>query len=105
MHTKYYFKLVGKTPVRCKDVVEWSLWFLTADRIVEQTYVCDYEVSTVFLGIDYSFLEEVPLEVPPLLFETIIVRKNSREKVYCKRFETWDEAVEGHEKAIEFLKT
>ena len=54
----------------------------------------DIRVSTVFLGLDHGFGAE-----EPVLFETMIFGGEYDE--YCERYCTWDEAVEGHAKAVE----
>lgn len=64
----YRYILVGQTPVPCEDLLEWGHWFETAERRVALTFVGDYEISTVFLGLDHSFLNRGE----PLLFETMI---------------------------------
>jgi len=64
-------------------------------RSVAQTDVDNGEisVSTVFLGLDHSFGYG-----PPVLFETMIF--GGPEDGYQERYTTWDEAVEGHKKAV-----
>ena len=84
------------------DVVEVSLqqWGRFFEKIGNRRVAFDkvgvYLVSTVFLGIDHNFLEEGP----PHLFETMIFKAGSNQDLYCERYATWDEAVEGHERAV-----
>ena len=56
-------------------------------------------VSTVWLGIDHNYFGG-----RPLLFETMVFsdNKNYQER-YCDRYSTWDEAIEGHKKAIQWV--
>lgn len=42
-------------PVCEPDVVKWSKWFETNQRIVGRDEIGKSTVSTVFLGIDYNF--------------------------------------------------
>jgi hypothetical protein len=87
-----YYELIGQTAVPVHgDVLEWAQKFETMDRRVAETRlfgICD--VSTVFLGLDYSWGGG-----PPLLFETMAFW-------YCEggyeqeRCSTWLEAQEQH---------
>lgn len=56
-------------------------------------------VSTVWLGIDHQY----EYNRPPLLFETMVFGKTKSE-LYCKRYQTYKEALEGHKKAIEWVE-
>jgi hypothetical protein len=67
-----------------------------------KTYDGDYLVSTVDLGLNHSFTEI------PLYYETMIFKvennKINYSDLYCERYTTEEEAREGHEKAIEYVK-
>lgn len=58
-----------------------------------------YLVSTCFFGLDYS----VGLRKPEF-FETMIFAKGSRALDYQERYSTYEEALEGHQKAVEYVK-
>ena len=75
-----------------KDIINWSLWFGIADRKIMRTKIGVSEISTIFLGIDYSFGDIDK----SLLFETMIFggRRDGEQERYC----TKEEAVEGHKK-------
>jgi hypothetical protein len=88
--------LVGKEPKPVDDLIEWAKSFEGQNRIVEQTQIGDVKVSTVFLGLDHSFGGG-----EPLLFETMIF--GGKEDGFQDRYSTWDEAVEGHKKAVELV--
>jgi len=88
--------LNGKEPVMVNDVIEWAKGFEINNRIVKQDYIGEIFVSTVFLGIDHSYGDE-----PPLLFETMIF--GGVPDQYQERYSTWDEAEEGHKRAIKFV--
>jgi len=55
-------------------------------------------ISTVWLGNNHNFYSG-----KPLLFETMIFNGNESIDIYCERYSTWDEAVEGHKKAIQWV--
>lgn len=55
-------------------------------------------VSTVFLGLDHSFMSKTPL-----LFETMIFGGDESEE-YQERYSTWKQAEEGHQKAVDMVK-
>lgn len=83
--------LEGTTP-RQVDALEWARWFETAKRHVADDRVGDYRVSTVFIGIDHRFEGEGP----PLLFETMVFKKDGSQADLIDRYATWDEAIAGH---------
>lgn len=88
--------LVGKEPKPVDDLIEWAKEMERQNRVVEQTQVGDVKISTVFLGLDHSFGGG-----KPLLFETMIF--GGKEDGFQDRYSTWDEAVEGHKKAVELV--
>lgn len=53
-------------------------------------------VSTVFLGLNHAWRDG-----PPILFETMIF--GGPHDRYQERYCTWDEAVAGHQRAIEMI--
>ena len=95
MSNKYI--LEGKEAVCCKDTLEWAKWYQTADRIVAEETIGDSSVSTIFLGLDYSFGDG-----PPLLFETQVFGGKLSDEM--DRYSTWDEAVLGHKTICERIK-
>ena len=68
-----------------------------------KTEVNGYLISTVDLGIDYSFGIG-----KPLYYETMVFAKNGKDIIfddlYCERYATEEEAIEGHKKTIELVK-
>lgn len=92
------YVLDGKTPVPVSDVIEWGTWFESADRHVSQTKIGGVTVSTVFLGLDHSFGSD-----PPVLFETMVFGGLLDEEM--ARYETWDQAVAGHDAMVERVKS
>lgn len=89
-----HYILVGKTPVAC-DLETWANWFETADRIVMYHELEGCRVSTVFLGLDYSFGGR-----EPMLFETMVFGMNDHLDQYCARCSTWKDAEIQHHWAI-----
>ena len=108
------YKLIGKLPVPCFDVLDWARWYETAERTVAQTHIGPLRVSTVFLGIDHGFrVNRVRL------FETMIfgdqdhmiqLNPNRPGRLmrstldYQERYETWAEAEAGHARACDWAK-
>jgi len=91
---KYYI-LKGKKPVICK-IMDWCKWFGRADRTVNQTYVGDVHISTVFMGIED--LERVP----PMVFETAVYKCDIDFKTI--RYSTWSKAISGHNQMVKRIK-
>lgn len=91
--------LEGHTPIVCNDLFKWATWFEKADRTVAKTKIGELEVFTVFLGLDYNWIEGGK----PLLFETLIFggKKFDQEQ---DRYSTWEEAEAGHKKMVEKVK-
>ena len=92
-----YYILEGHKAVECKDLKEWGEVQNIENRKVKRETVGEADVSTVFLGLDHSFGSG-----PPLLFETIVFGGNFDGEM--NRYETWDEAVTGHDEMVQFLK-
>lgn len=90
--------LEGHTPVLCEDINVWAKWFGDAARHVEKTEIEGVKISTVFLGLDHAWGDESG----PILFETMIFGGAHDEEMW--RYKTWDEAVKGHEYAVNLVK-
>lgn len=85
-------------------MAEWSDQY-NAMRTNKKKHVADEmvdgkRVSTVWLGMDHSLF---PSGIKPLIFETMVFDHNS-EDIYCERYSTWHEALEGHAKAVKWVK-
>ena len=92
---KYILK--GKKPVLEPNLLRWGKWFETGNRNVGKDNINDIKVSTVFLGLDHSFGHG-----KPLLFETMIF--GGKHDEYQERYESWEEAEEGHKKAVKMVE-
>ncbi len=97
-----YYKLVGKLAVPVKDVIEWGMWFETADRHVFKTTIGGCWISTVFLGLDHNFVDIFKDGTGPHLFETMIFRGGDGQE--CWRCGSWDEAEKQHAEAVALVR-
>ncbi len=121
-HPHYILK--GREVIAIHDLYEWAEWLekdaksgKKSNRIVKQDHLPNgLFVSTVFLGVDYNF----GFGGKPVLFETMVfdetkkknhsivlstgktetVIDNLGEDIYQTRYCTYEEAEDGHEKAI-----
>lgn len=66
-------------------------------RRVGRDEIEDKEVSTVFLAMAHGYSGF------PTCFETMVFDEKGHD-IYCERYTTWDEAVAGHQKAIQWVK-
>ena len=84
------YRLDGKKPVECEDLLTWAKGFETANRHVAKEKRDGVLVSTVFLGLDHR----LGGNGPPILFETMIFGgpHDGDQDRYC----TWEEAEAGH---------
>lgn len=98
-----YFNLDKNNNVVSCEPKDWSDLYETKDgqerRRVGLDEINGYGVSTVFLGLDHG----LHYSRHPLLFETIVFGKGPGDD-YTTRCSTWDEAIEMHKKAIEWVK-
>jgi hypothetical protein len=85
---------------------DWAQWVesMGANRVVRQEHMQSFFVSTMFLGLDHRFGPG-----SPILFETMVFAKTPTGVVdysglYMDRYETYAQALEGHERAIEKIK-
>ena len=98
MDDKFILDADGKTPIPA-DLMTWAKWCESnpALKIVKQEEVHGVKVSTVFLSLDHSFGHG-----PPVLWETMIFGGEHDE--YQERYSTYDDAVAGHQKAVEMVR-
>ena len=102
MTIKHYI-LTSRHKIKEVDLMTWAKWFETANRRVGKITYIDYEVSTVFLGLDHNWGEG-----PPILFETMVFKTlpDSNERgmdCYMARYATWDEAMAGHKRVRQYV--
>lgn len=96
-----YYVLDGKEVRTVKSPLEWGRWYAENDRHVAQTHVDHFFVSTVFLGLDHGWRDEV------LLFETMVFDGDGETidwgGLQCRRYATWAQAEAGHIEFVECL--
>lgn len=98
----YHYKLTkDKKAIPC-TMEEWGRQLNemvdTNTKHVKDETIEGYRISTVWLGLDHSFCGG-----SPLLFETMIFKGNDFTDLYCTRYTTWEEAEEGHKRAVQWL--
>lgn len=81
---------------------EWSDQFQemckNKKRHIAKDIIEDKFISTVWLGTNHNFLGG-----SPHLFETMIFEGDISTEIYCERYSSWDDAIEGHKKAIKWV--
>lgn len=92
----------NKNAVPC-SVDEWSnqiheMRKNNTKHVANET-INDKRISTVWLGLDHGW----DVNGEPLLFETMVFEDNTYNEIYCDRYSTWQEAEEGHKKAVEWV--
>lgn len=70
-------------------------------KIVKQDKIDDVFVSTVFLGMDHSFSNKPGHQ--PVLWETMIF--GGEHSDYQERYTSHHDALEGHQRALELIKS
>lgn len=98
-----YYKLDESKNVLPSSLKEYEEFkqgeFPTAHFHVGDNWVNDStRVSTVFIGIDHSF---IPHAVP-VVFETIVFKTDS--VIYQRRYSTYIDAEAGHIEAVQWVK-
>lgn len=86
-----HYVLRGRDVVAVNSLEEWSRSFNYDGRHVGRTQVLDFEVSTVFLGIDRGY-EDL------MIFETLVF--GGKLDGYMWRYSTYEEAERGHQAAV-----
>jgi hypothetical protein len=97
---KLRFWLLGddRIPYQCDEIEIWARWLGQEEkRRVAKTIIQDTLISTVFTP---QFV--LPSLGTPYLFETMIL--GGLHHGWTNRYKTWDEAVKGHEKAVELVQ-
>lgn len=94
----YYILDENNKPVKSniEEFLKWEKEYLEK-RVVGQETINDVRVSTVFLGLDHSFMSEIPI-----LWETMIF--GGEHDQYQERYESYEEALIGHQRALDLIK-
>lgn len=97
-----YYILEGHDAVHVDDAIEWGIWLENhkAECGVKQEHIGDFEISTIFLGLDMNHLRLFNPKSRPLLFETMVFSgfQRSGAIVGHERCSTWAEAEAQHER-------
>lgn len=81
---------------RPMEMLEWARKFEKEDRRIAVAHLWwGGRVSTVFLGLDHSFLHG-----PPLIFETMVFAPRSWSDLDMNRYTTEEQAKAGHIKMV-----
>lgn len=94
-----YYKRDGTPyPEGEQGLMEWSEDFENFDKkiVKQETLPNGKWVSTVWLGLDHSFLGG-----DPLIFETMVFESKGGDDVDMERYSTEEEALEGHKRMVE----
>lgn len=101
MRNLYYLLDENKNPYPIEDLSTWAQKLeLSGTREVKQEEIDEHYISTVFLGLDHNHSSEGA----PILFETMVFSPNPDYNQYQDRYETWDQALEGHKRVCEFVR-
>lgn len=101
MSDDYLDKIDGRHYNRLGDAISMREYFKLLEipgyKVVHQTKIGDYFVSTVWLGLDHGHGESV------LIFETMVFDQGGPKKdkfldLVCERYATEHQAFEGHAK-------
>jgi len=85
------------------DLLTWGIWIgKIKNKRIAQTYIDDYRISTVFLGLDHRFESEGP----PILFETMVFKNSDDDysDLEMERYSTYSEAEQGHQRMVDKVK-
>lgn len=91
-------KLVDRRAVPCESTAEWREWFASADRRVDETWIDDLRVLTVFLGLDHNVFEGND----PDLFQTSVIVADVTHVMH--RYFIWEEAQAGHAEVVALIR-
>ena len=96
-----FYKLDNKRrvvgPITDLQWIEWMASTPQESRVVKQTTIGEFEISTVFLGID----THPNASGEPLVFETMIFGGNLDGGT--RRVSTWNRALENHRAACAMI--
>ena len=100
----YKLNVIDKTYTPC-PTLEWAEQLEELNDLhmkhVADDYINNNRISTIWLGVDHQWNENAP----PLLFETMVFKDGDYgNKIYCSRYSTWQEAEEGHKRAIKWVE-
>lgn len=93
----------------CGTQIDWWMWCVingSLDRHVGEDVIEDFVISTVWMGIDHSFSL---MQSVKFIFETMIFYNGPDEitefQAFQERYSALEEAEQGHQRAIDLVKT
>lgn len=90
------------TPYECEEGLRRKATDPESPWRVAENTIGDFWISTIFLGIAHNM--SWSKEERPIVFETMIHNDKKDEWLsYQERYCTWDEALAGHNKAVEWV--
>lgn len=92
-----FYKLVDQKPVRCTFAEFAEAMKEDSNRVVAQNMVGEWQVSSIFTGIDTNWESD-----QPLLFETVVFGLPEELRPQWS-LSTWDEAMEVHNTLVSML--
>lgn len=92
----FYYILDNKNNTVCVDYEQWVDWNknFPSQKVVGRTKIGNSRISTVFLSFDHDLFGS-----EPILFETMVF-SNDCNNGYMERYQSYDLAAHGHEKAV-----
>lgn len=96
---RYYILNEKNLPVEA-DLLTWGKWFEQnfQKRVVAKTYMPEFEVSTVFLGLNHNWNDEGT----PHIYETMVFPIGTYDDIHCNRYPACSYALEGHRDATKW---
>lgn len=104
--SKWYILDENNNPVITTDHGLVAEFLHSKRKIVAQSVHQGYWISTVFLSLDHCFIPHgfIPKVSKPVLWETMIFEQGDTGKeTYQKRYTSHEDAVKGHQDAIDWL--
>ena len=104
-----YYTMRYRKPVPCRNLFKWAKAFEKSNRRVRKTYINDYYISTVFLGLEHNFSGDEPLLFETMIFSTAdkilaLGRDFDADTGYQSRCSTWRQALKMHWAAVDYIK-
>lgn len=100
----HYYLDENKNAVPC-NLYKWAQQIEDMSKIKGGKHVANEvingkRISTVWLGLDHQWMDGGK----PLIFETMVFNDGGFSELYMDRYSTWQEAEEGHAKAVKWVK-
>lgn len=94
--SRHYFLNPDHTYRPC-DLMTWVRQFESEDRKVADNTINCCRIFTVWVGRDHNYFGGAPL-----VFKTMVFKSDGLD-IYCMRYTTWDQALEGHKEAMAWV--